>query len=164
MKKKKGGLFRILLLLVILLLVYAFGRRDGGAAVSKRTEPARPTVTAAPVREPESEAESEEMPEAESKEESAEEKTPVRSGIRPEFKAAMDSYEAFYDEYIALMKKYSANPTDLSLLTQYMDLLSKTEEMDKSFEQWDEDDMSDEELKYYLEVNLRVSQKLIHIA
>lgn len=37
-------------------------------------------------------------------------------GLRPEFKEAMDSYEAFYDEYCAFMKKYMKNPTDLKLL------------------------------------------------
>ena len=39
-------------------------------------------------------------------------------GMRPEFKEAMDAYEAFYKEYCELLKKYTANPTDFSILGQ----------------------------------------------
>lgn len=85
-------------------------------------------------------------------------------GMRPEFKEAMDSYEAFYDEYCNFMKKYAENPTDLELLTEYTDMVSKLAEMDKKFEAWDEDEMNNTELKYYLEVNTRVTQKLLEVA
>lgn len=88
----------------------------------------------------------------------------VTDGIRPEFKEAMDSYEAFYTEYCEFMKSYSENPTDLTLLTQYTEMLAKTEEMNEAFEAWDEDDLSSEELKYYLEVNNRVMQMLVDVA
>ena len=37
----------------------------------------------------------------------------------------MDSYEAFFDEYIAFMKKYEANPGDLELLGEYADYINK---------------------------------------
>lgn len=84
-------------------------------------------------------------------------------GIDPAFKAAMDAYEAFYVEYCELMKKYMANPTDLSLLTKYAEMMSKAEQMNQSFEAWNEDDMNNEELKYYLDVNNRVMQMLIDI-
>lgn len=86
------------------------------------------------------------------------------SGIDPDFKAAMDAYESFYVEYCDFMKKYAANPTDFTLLAKYADMLSKAEEMDKAFEEWDEDDLNDEELKYYLEVNNRVMQMLVDVA
>ena len=55
-------------------------------------------------------------------------------GIRPEFKEAMNAYEAFYDEYCDFMKKYSENPTNLKLLAQYVDMMSKTEGMNKAFD------------------------------
>lgn len=89
---------------------------------------------------------------------------PSLSGIRPEFKDAMDSYEAFYDEYCALMKQYSENPTDLTLLSKYSDMLSRLSDMDEKFEEWESEDMSNEELKYYLEVTNRVTSKLIDTA
>lgn len=92
------------------------------------------------------------------------ENEPSADGIRPEFKEAMDSYEAFYTEYCEFMKSYSENPTDLTLLTQYAEMLAKMEEMNEAFEAWDEDDLSSEELKYYLDVNNRVMQMLVDVA
>lgn len=84
--------------------------------------------------------------------------------IRPEFKEAMDSYEAFYTEYCEFMKEYSENPTDLTFLAKYADMLVKAEEMDEAFEGWDEDELSNEELKYYLDVNDRVMKMLVDVA
>ncbi len=81
-------------------------------------------------------------------------------GMRPAFKEAMDAYEAFYNEYCDFLSKYAQNPTDFSLLGQYAGMLSKAGEMDKAFEEWDEDDLNGKELQYYLEVNSRVLQKL----
>ena len=85
-------------------------------------------------------------------------------GIRPEFREAMNAYEAFYDEYCDFMKKYSENPTNLKLLAQYVDMMSKAEKTNKAFENWDEKEMNNEELKYYLEVNNRVMQKILDTA
>lgn len=82
-------------------------------------------------------------------------------GIRPEFKAAMDSYEAFYDEYCSLMQRYMNNPADISILADYAEMLSRAEEMDRRFAAWDQDDMSPEELKYYLELSTRIEKRLI---
>ena len=83
--------------------------------------------------------------------------------IRPEFKEAMDSYEAFYTEYCDFMKKFSENPTDLTLLSKYGDMLAKATEMNEAFEAWDENELNTEELKYYLDVNTRVMQKMVDI-
>lgn len=81
-------------------------------------------------------------------------------GMRPEFKQAMDSYEAFYDEYCEFMQQYADNASDVSLLAKYAEFLTKAGEMEESFEAW-EGDMNDVELKYYTEVHLRISQKLL---
>lgn len=84
--------------------------------------------------------------------------------IRPDFKEAMDSYENFFDDYCNFMKKYSENPSDLSLLTDYLDYLTEyTETMDK-LDNIDQSEMSDAELKYYLEVMSRINNKLLEIA
>lgn len=93
----------------------------------------------------------------------SEETTAAASGIRPEFKEAMDSYEAFYDEYFAFMENYKKNPTDFSLLLKYTDMLTKMADMDKAFNAWDQSDMTPEELKYYLEVNTRIQKKLVDL-
>ncbi len=85
-------------------------------------------------------------------------------GISTDFKAAMDSYEAFMDEYVAFMKKYKENPSDLSLLTDYADYMSKYTDFVKDFEKWEDEDMNTAELAYYLDVQTRVSKKLIEVA
>ena len=101
---------------------------------------------------------------SETKEEAQGESKEVSSdGLRPEFKEAMDSYEAFYVEYCELFKKYSKNPTDLSLIAQYTKMMQEAVEMTAAFEKWDQDEMNTAELKYYLEVNGRVTAMLIEV-
>lgn len=84
-------------------------------------------------------------------------------GMRPEFKEAMDAYEAFYKEYCELLKKCTANPTDFSILGQYANMLTKADEVDKAFKKWDESDLNSEELKYYLDVNNRVLKMMVDV-
>lgn len=167
----------IIVIVVVLLLLRACGKKlidrvrpeapqeetvETTAPVAEapapaNTQPAKPPVQAKPAPTPQPEPEEEpEAPEEEPEEEPA----PEPSGIRPEFKEAMDSYEAFYKEYCDFMKQYQENPTDLALLGKYAELLARTEEMDRKFEQWDEDELSDEELKYYIDVNARVQKML----
>lgn len=85
-----------------------------------------------------------------------------RSGISPDFKVAMDSYEAFYDEYCETMTKVAEG--DATALLNYASMLSKAAEMDETFNNYNEDDMTVEEMQYYIEVNARVQQKLLSVA
>lgn len=94
----------------------------------------------------------------------ADENEELVDGMRPEFKEAMDSYEAFYDEYCDIMKKYAENPSDMKLLADYTDMLTKAAEMAEKFDAWENSDMNSAELKYYLDVNNSVTQKLLEVA
>lgn len=86
-------------------------------------------------------------------------------GLRPDFKKAMDSYEKFMNEYVEFMKKYEkSGGTDLSLLTDYATYMSKYSSMCEDFEKWDEEDMNDAELAYYIDVQARVQKKLLEVA
>ncbi len=86
-------------------------------------------------------------------------------GLRPEFKEAMDSYEAFFDEYVAFMEKYAASDgSDLSLLADYASYMSTYADMMADLEAWDSEEMSPAETAYYIEVQARISQKLLSIA
>lgn len=76
----------------------------------------------------------------------------------------MNSYEAFYDEYCAFMKEYKEDPTNLTLIGKYTELLEKLTEMDEKFAAWENNDLNDAELTYYLEVNSRVVKKLLETA
>ena len=86
------------------------------------------------------------------------------NAIDPEFKAAMDSYEEFMDEYVAFMKKYKANPSDLSLLTDYANYMSKYADFVEGFEKWENEEMNAAETAYYIDVQARVSKKLLEAA
>ena len=81
--------------------------------------------------------------------------------IGTDFKSAMDSYEAFIDEYIAFMKKYSANASDLELIKEYSKYASKYEDMAKKFDKWESEDLNAVEKAYYIEVQSRVNKKLL---
>lgn len=79
----------------------------------------------------------------------------IDSDIRPEFKKAMDEYEAYFDKYAEVMQSGEYNMTSASeLLRQY----KKTME---SFEAWHDKDLNDAESAYYAEVSLRISSKLL---
>lgn len=90
--------------------------------------------------------------------------TGLVDGMRKDFKDAMDSYEAFIDEYVAFMKKYSDNPSDVSLLADYTKYMSKYTDMVEKFDKWESEDLNDAELAYYIDVQARVSKKLLEVA
>lgn len=87
----------------------------------------------------------------------------AETGLRPEFKEAMDSYEAFYTEYCGVLKEYMSNSSDLSILTKYMSLMGKLSDMDEKFKAWESEDLNTEELKYYMDVNNRVMKMLLDV-
>ena len=86
------------------------------------------------------------------------------SGLSPDFKAAMDSYENFMDEYVAFMKKYQKNPSNLALLADYAKFMNKYAKWAEDFEKWQDEEMNAAETAYYIDVQARVSKKLLEIA
>ena len=85
-------------------------------------------------------------------------------GMRKDFKEAMDSYEAFMNEYCDFMEKYSKNPTDASLMADYMSYMSKYDDFIKKFDQWGGEDLNDAEFAYYTEVQTRAYERLAEAA
>ncbi|KMY45975.1 hypothetical protein AC622_18685 [Bacillus sp. FJAT-27916] len=63
----------------------------------------------------------------------------------------------FYGEYCDLKEKYNKIPTDLKLLAEYADMLSKLSDMDEKFAVWEDESMNDIELKYCLKVKNRIT-------
>lgn len=84
--------------------------------------------------------------------------------IGTEFKATMDSYEAFFDEYVELMKSYKSNPTDVNLALKAAEMATAYAENMEKLENLDTSNLNDAELAYYLEVTNRITQKLLSIA
>ena len=86
-------------------------------------------------------------------------------GMRPEFKQAMGSYEEFMNEYCEFMKKYAeSDGTDVGLLADYTSYMSKYADVVEDFEAWDDGEMNTAEIAYYLDVQTRVSKKLLEVA
>lgn len=83
------------------------------------------------------------------------------TGIRPEFKEAMDSYEAFFDEYIDFMKQYTSSNDPLGMLEDYTDYMTQYADTMSAMDEIDDSELTSEELAYYLEVTARVNQKLL---
>ncbi len=84
--------------------------------------------------------------------------------IDPQFKAAMDSYEKFFDEYVAIMKKYNEDPTDMSILDDYIAYMGQYADVMQELEQWGKEDLNATELAYYMDVQARISKKLLEVA
>lgn len=86
-------------------------------------------------------------------------------GIRPEFKEAMDSYEAFFDKYIDFMNRYeSADTTELmNMMTDYLQYMTDFVETMEEMEEMEDEEMSTEEALYYAQVTSRISRKLMAV-
>ena len=90
-------------------------------------------------------------------------KDSAETDISPEFKATMDSYEEFFDEYVDFMKKYKENPTDAEMVSQLSDMMTKEADMLNKLESMDESKMTTAEAAYYLEVTARIEKKLASV-
>lgn len=86
------------------------------------------------------------------------------SDIRPEFKEAMDSYEAFFDEYCEFMKKYKESNNAASMLGDYTDYMTKYTDAMTKMSELNNGKLSNEEIIYYSEVTARITKKLTEVA
>lgn len=84
--------------------------------------------------------------------------------LSPEFKKTMDDYEAWFDHYCEVMKKYQEDPSNLELLSEMTELLSEETTMLEEMEKMDQSDMNTAELAYYLEVTARIEKNLLEVA
>ena len=79
------------------------------------------------------------------------------------FRSVMDGYEQYMNKYVDFMKKYEANPSDASLLSDYASMISQyTDWMDK-IDDYNEDNLSISDWQYYIDVTSRVNKKLSEV-
>ena len=90
------------------------------------------------------------------------ENTADSSEIRTDIKDAIDSYEIFVDEYCSFMESYDSS--DMQQLAKYTSLVAKELEMANNFKALENQDLTDAETSYYLEVQLRCNEKLLSVA
>ncbi|MCI6820445.1 MAG: zinc ribbon domain-containing protein [Clostridiales bacterium] len=92
--------------------------------------------------------------------EDTKEKKSSSSGVDPDFKATMDSYEEFFDDYIAFMKKYSESSDTSAMLSDYTAYMQKYSEVMSKLDAIDEDELNADERAYYTKVMSRITKKL----
>lgn len=97
----------------------------------------------------------------ESKKESSKEEKADSDTVTPSFKETMDEYEEFMDKYVDFMKSYDAN--DVTMLSEYTELLSQYNTYMDKVSKIDEDSLSSADLAYYLDVTNRVNKKLLEV-
>ena len=101
----------------------------------------------------------------EQSQENKEEQQVVSSNeIRADFKEAMDAYEQFCDEYVAFMKEYKNDATNMKLIGKYSEMVKSLAEMEDYFSTWEQRDLNTKELQYYVDVQARVYQKMLEVA
>lgn len=88
-------------------------------------------------------------------------KSENKSGLTPSFKKEMDEYEKFMNDYVDFMKSYDA--TDVNAITKYSQMLTDYAKWCEDIDDIDEDDLTDEDVAYMLEVTARVEKKLLEI-
>lgn len=99
-----------------------------------------------------------------SKKKSSKKSTSSSDDVSPEFKATMDSYEEFFNDYVDFMKKYK-NSTDItSMASDYADYMTKYSDMMQKLNDIKSEDLSTADLAYYNEVNARITKKLAEVA
>lgn len=75
------------------------------------------------------------------------------------WKQFLIDYDGFVDEYVEIIKKYKENPADMSILSEYTDMVSKTSEWNQKAYTLEEDLEVEESLEYSAEL-LRILQKI----
>lgn len=144
MKKKAILIFGIMLMMAFLLA------GCGGSSEEPETEAVETTQATEPVEEETTEADTEAAAEEDS------------DSSFEDFKKTMDDYEDFMNSYCDLMEKYNSDPA--TYMTEYLEMNQKYLTVMNELEDLEDDDLTDEEMDYYLEVMNRINTRLAEVA
>ena len=169
MKKVLAVILSIAVLVCFGLFAMASSSSSKSSATTAAESTTAATTTEATTTTTEATTTTTAEPEEDTSEETDEETEDVveddADGVDPELKKFLESYEAYIDEYIDFMLKMNENPDDIMLIAEYGDMLVKYAEFAEAVEEYDakydNDEMSDADMKYYIEVMTRIDQKLI---
>lgn len=89
------------------------------------------------------------------------EKPAASDGVDPDFKAAMDEYEAFIDEYIKFIKNIEEEGKPVSMLADYTKMMTQYSEFAAAMAEYESEELSDADAAYLIHVNARVQTKLL---
>ena len=152
MKKKK--LFAATAMSLAILMTASLS--GCGKDSSSEDDAKESTSVVSEISDESSDVESEPETEKPKKEESSESEE-----VSSSFKETMDEYEEFMDKYVDFMKSYDAN--DVTMLSEYTELLSQYNTYMDKVSKIDEDELSSADLAYYLDVTNRVNKKLLEV-
>ena len=86
------------------------------------------------------------------------------SGVRKDVKDAIDSYEKWFNDYAAFMKKYSKSSNQLAMLNDYTKMMSDYVSMVEKWDKFTDDyDLNDAELAYYTAAVARINKTLLSV-
>ena len=166
-KKKRKSIFKrwwfwVLIVIVAASLYNRSGLR-GRETAARKPEPTAASAISTPKPTTKPTATPTEAP---AETEAAEAPALAETDIRPEVKEFLDAYEACMDEYVDFMQKYmNADPSSMaSMMGDYYRILTRYTEFAEKIDAFDESELTNAELAYYLEVTNRVSQKLLRVA
>lgn len=157
MKRKTSLKNKILygvIILVVLGIIGSINNKENSKASSNSHKVT--TVTEAKSVDKQEEKKVEEKKVEEKKEES-------KKLNSKEFREYMDSYEKFMNSYVEFMKKYKDSNNSAVMAIEYFKLLKEYEEHTRRFETYDEENLSNEDYAYYLDVQNRITKKLLEI-
>lgn len=166
MKKLFKTIIKFVIIAIALLAVLkaCFGKDDKPEPKHEEPQVVEKHEDSKPVEEQPQEVVEEPEPELEEVPEEPQEEVVDQNGIRPEFKKSMESYEAFFDEYIEFMNAFKQDSTSLSMLTKYAEFMTKYEKAMSEMDKIDESELTDAEDKLFLETQLRINNKLAEAA
>ena len=168
MKKLFKTIIKFVIIAIVLLAVLkaCFGKDDKPEPKHEEPQVVEKQEDPKPVEEQPQEVVEEPEPELEPEveEEEPQEEVVDQNGIRPEFKKSMESYEAFFDEYIEFMSSFKYEDAGLSALAKYTEFLTKYEKAMSEMDKIDESELTDAEDKLFLETQLRINNKLAEAA
>ena len=148
MKKKALLTFGILLMMAFLFAGCGGGNEEQQTEAATETEVTETTVA--------------ETTEATEATESEETETQASESSFEDFKQMRDDYEAFMDSYCELMEKYNSDPG--TYMKEYLEMNAKYLKVMDELEELEDEDLTDEEMAYYLEVMNRINTKLAEVA
>lgn len=157
MKKKK--LFAVVAMSLAILMTASLS--GCGKDSSSEDDVKESTSVVSEISDESSDVESDPETEKPKKEESSKEESSESEEVSSSFKETMDEYEEFMDKYVDFMKSYDAN--DVTMLSEYTELLSQYNTYMDKVSKIDEDSLSSADLAYYLDVTNRVNKKLLEV-
>ena len=84
--------------------------------------------------------------------------------VSADFKASMDSYEQFFDQYVEFMQKYKDSGDSVSMLADYAKMMQQYSDTMNKLNAVDQNSLNAADEAYYIEVMGRITQKLASVA